>query len=373
MSDEEFGEFLTIKQAADRMQVSKQTLYNWINKGTIKPLITPSGTKRIPIQELFKNHLIITSKEDTETQIIDISKYEPNRQEPTGLKEKFWFSNRDGNWYWNLDGHEFLFKVGRPGTGENWAEVVACELCKLLGMPHAEYKLAKYKEKQGVISPSFVPRGTALILGNEMLQHIVKGYRSEKQYNQRKHTLVRVIDTLSKDIVLPLNWECIDGLETAIDVFVGYLLFDTWIANTDRHHENWGVIRDISTTKYHLAPTFDHASSLGSHENDINRQERLESKDKNRQISAYVTKARSALYGKQTDENPLFTIDAFFTAAQGNKISAQIWLNQLNKIGNQDIINILDKIPNEVMTEITKHFTLAILSENKKRLQNLHI
>lgn len=35
-------------------------------------------------------------------------------------------------------------------------------------------------------------------------------------------------------------------LRPAFDVFTGYLLLDAWIANTDRHPHNWGVLRTPS-------------------------------------------------------------------------------------------------------------------------------
>ena len=46
---------------------------------------------------------------------------------------------------------------------------------------------------------------------------------------------------------------------TASDVFVGFILLDAWFANQDRHHENWGALRD---DVLRLAPTFDHGASL---------------------------------------------------------------------------------------------------------------
>jgi excisionase family DNA binding protein len=366
------NKLLTIKQAAEIMHVSRQTVYTWIKDGKLKTIKTPGGRQRISENQLMLGKL---EKPEMKTldfyKIEDISKYESSRQEPTGLKEKFWFSNRDDNWYWELDGSEYLFKVGRNGTGENWAELIACELCRLIGLPHAEYKLARYRGKEGVITPSFVPSGTGLILGNEVLQHIVKRYKSEQRYKQRKHTLLRVMVAMRKDVELPIQWETIHGIENAIDVFIGYLMFDTWIANTDRHHENWGFVLDLTTKQYHLAPTFDHASSLGSHESDSNREERLMTKDFNRKIKTYVTKARSALYNKQTDENPMFTIDAFEAAAKNRGKSANIWLQRLNKVTIKDITDVLEKVPGEVMSDIAKEFTRNILEENRHRLLDL--
>jgi hypothetical protein len=49
----------------------------------------------------------------------------------------------------------------------------------------------------------------------------------------------------------------------AFDVFVGYLAFDAWIANTDRHPLNWAVLQSPTGTVC-LAPSFDHGSALGS-------------------------------------------------------------------------------------------------------------
>lgn len=42
-------------------------------------------------------------------------------------------------------------------------------------------------------------------------------------------------------------------------------MLDAVIGNTDRHHENWGILRKRVGDRWQgmVAPTFDHASSLG--------------------------------------------------------------------------------------------------------------
>ena len=49
---------------------------------------------------------------------------------------------------------------------------------------------------------------------------------------------------------------------SAFDVWAGHLMLDNAIANTDSHHENWGVpvsqVSDVAS----LAASFDHGSSL---------------------------------------------------------------------------------------------------------------
>jgi len=66
--------------------------------------------------------------------------------EQLGTKEKFWFYDKN-------DKTRKLFKIGRPGTGENWSEKATYELAKILGLPCAKYELAIWKGKEGVLSP----------------------------------------------------------------------------------------------------------------------------------------------------------------------------------------------------------------------------
>jgi excisionase family DNA binding protein len=369
MPEFEKENLLEVQQAAEIMHVSRQTVYAWIKSGKLTTIKTPGGRQRIPSDQLFFNKSEKLSTQKIEYfRIEDISAYEPMRTEPTGLKEKWWFARRDDNWYWEIEGDRFLFKAGRNNTGENWAEIVACELARLIGLPHAEYKFAKYKEKNGVITPSFVPSRAGLILGNEILPYIVKEYKSEQRYKQKKHTLPRVIRAIAQSIELPIGWNKIEGIDDSVDVFVGYLMLDTWIANTDRHHENWGFVLDLNDNEFHLAPTFDHASSLGSHESDGNRKERIITKDHNRNIRTYVNKARSALYKKQSDDFPMLTIDAFKEAAKIREKAAIVWLKRLDSVMKKDITGILEKVPREVMSEISKEFAQNVLEENKRRL-----
>ena len=50
-----------------------------------------------------------------------------------GTKSKFWY--REGE-------RQILFKAEERGTGEDWAEKVACELCALLGLPYEREDMA---------------------------------------------------------------------------------------------------------------------------------------------------------------------------------------------------------------------------------------
>lgn len=142
-----------------------------------------------------------------------------NLYEQLGTKPKFWFSSEESV--------VCLFKEVQKNTGEDWSEKVASELCELLGLPHAEYELAIWRGKRGVVSPTFVPRDGRLVLGNELLARIHSGYPARKFFRVSQHTLRRVLTIIRQDIIgLPIGMSGFPGVETAVHVFVGYLMLD---------------------------------------------------------------------------------------------------------------------------------------------------
>lgn len=74
------------------------------------------------------------------------------KSEPMGSKEKFWVRRSDGT--------EWLFKFPAVGTGGHWAEKIAYEVARRLGISAAEVELATWtdpegKDLQGSVSRSF--------------------------------------------------------------------------------------------------------------------------------------------------------------------------------------------------------------------------
>lgn len=121
--------------------------------------------------------------------------------EQMGTKFKFWYSDECRR--------RILFKEGRPGTGENWAEKLAAEFAELLGIPHAHYDLAMWKDRYGVITPSLVAKNERLIHGNELIVGKVTRDSNDdnlRYYEQRSHIATRAFQFLQKiRISLPLQ------------------------------------------------------------------------------------------------------------------------------------------------------------------------
>ena len=79
----------------------------------------------------------------------------------------------------------------------------------------------------------------SLVLGNELLLAMDPIPR-EQRFKVRQHTVEAVATFWKSPAGMP-GWRS-DGIESALEVFVGYVMLDAWISNQDRHHENWGAL-----------------------------------------------------------------------------------------------------------------------------------
>lgn len=296
--------------------------------------------------------------------------------EQLGSKDKFWYDER-----------QYLFKARRRNTGEDWAEVVAAQIADRLGLPHARYDLAEavnlpdagpgeaVRESRGVRSVNFTPSDGRLVVGNELIgpSPSESAARAVKAAERRSfHTPSRIYGLLVRMsfLELPLDWEPPDDLMTPIGVMAGYLMFDVLIANQDRHEENWGF---ISCNRHvYLAPTFDHASSLGRELRDEKRAMKLAHVKDEHNVIGYASKARSQMYDKKTGER-LSTIAAFLEFAAFCQEASRYWLHQLSEINEEYLCRLFSEIPDTHITDVGREFAVKLLMENKKRLLALNL
>jgi len=210
-------------------------------------------------------------------------------------------------------------------------------------------------------------------MGNEVLHsHSPSKYPkpTESFVRVREHTVSRVLGCLDKSNILAPRTNIDIGTLNAGDIFCGYLMLDALISNQDRHHENWAIIHDHKNGASYLCPTYDHAASLGRELLDSDRKERLESRDKNRQVKAFVKKAKSELFKLKTDKKPLNTLECFFHAVKDREAAKQHWLKKLEDLSEHGINCVFDKIPHNLITPLARQFAIEMVLENRERLLN---
>jgi hypothetical protein len=291
--------------------------------------------------------------------------------EQLGTKRKFWFSEKN---------RRMLFKAEERGTGEDWAEKLACELCRRIGLPHVEYELAAEYDgdnflQPGVVCPHCAPAPESLVLGNQLLLAHDPAYprQHHRKYKVSAYTVDAVVHCLRKLEPPSWNWMAVvpSGIATALDIYAGYVMLDAWVANQDRHHENWAAIALPDEKALRLAPTFDHGASLARNVSDEERKERLESRDKGRQIPHFASRARSAFYASPADHRTLGTLEAFERFAQAAPVAAKIWLQAISGVTREEIEAIIQEVPPNRMSDVARRFTLELIMANQERLLKL--
>jgi len=140
----------------------------------------------------------------------------------------------------------------------------------------------------------------------------------------------------------------------------GYLLLDALIGNTDRHHQNWGVLRSsISSgqTVQHIAPTFDHASSLGRNESELKLDRRL----RENTVLAYARKGRGGIFWNAKDRRGANPLNLVERAAGLWPEYFSPWWPALRALDESQFLSIVTAIPDDWMTAIQQAFCVRFL------------
>lgn len=283
-------------------------------------------------------------------------------QEALGSKEKFWYRAQGGETEW-------LFKFPQPNTGQHWAEKIAAELAACLEILHAKVELAVFLGQKGSATESFAREGRNLFHGNQILAGKVLGYDPARRFRQSDHTLDNVFLALDRLFLKP------EAADRAKAQFASYLVLDALIGNTDRHHENWGVLRRRVGDRWQgvLAPTFDHASSLGRELVDTSpgrcRRRLLVEK----RVAAYAERAPGAVYWDPTDRRGLSPLELVRQAAARHPGLFRSPLQRLLKLDRTRVVAIVDRVPGDWMTQMAREFVAELVGYTLEQLQAISV
>ncbi len=224
-------------------------------------------------------------------EVVDLAGWTRGESEPGGDEAKRWFvapasSRYAGHWLFKPRRIKSLklsterqSRGDQPDVlirGEDWAEKISYELAKLVAVPAAETELPTviqlhtHERVYGSMSRDMRPRRWAWTSGAALLAERDDEFDTK---SCRGHT-IEAIDVALTELRGPIGTEYADW--AAFDVFAGYLVLDAWIANTDRHAHNWGVLQNSGTGDVCLGPSFDHASALASGDGDRIRKQRVD-------------------------------------------------------------------------------------------------
>lgn len=291
--------------------------------------------------------------------IIEVHPGDVEDAEQMGTKPKFWFRRGRERW---------LFKEPRCNTGENWAEKVAAEIGHLLGVSCARVELAGYEGKRGSASLSFADRseGKFLIHGNEMLAAIVSGYDKEKMHKQSEHTWENILTVFA-------HLKSLKRLDRSVEVdMAGYVVLDALIGNVDRHHQNWGCLLQMlpeGNSRLTIAPSFDHASSLGR-ELLPDDAERLMA---DKRVANYAEKGRGGIYRASDDKRGANPLALACELANERPDLFAPWLEHLRQMPMESLAACIERLPDSWAALSNRRFAVELIRHSYSTLTSSRI
>ena len=277
--------------------------------------------------------------------------------EEMGSKEKFWYRPPEGQSDW-------LFKYPQSLTGQHWAEKLAEQAAVMLSIPHARVELAEFQGKQGSATESFTTGGWELRHGNQILGAVDENYDRDLRFGQSKHTLARIFRAMD------INYRpATEKVERAKARVAEFLVLDALVGNTDRHHENWGLLYwPTGDERYpSVAPTFDHASSLGRELRDERRATYLN----DGRVGWYVERGRGGVYWSEDEPHGPSPLELVRRALRSYPEFFRSALRRLERIDCGAFGRLVGRVPEGWMTHPSREFAAALVSYSYQQLKGL--
>ena len=144
-----------------------------------------------------------------------------------------------------INGKRCLIKGGsKPNNQEVANEVLASRICKRLGIPFVKYEIMEIDGDRYCVCEDFITGETELVTAYHV-RKLIKKDNSTSDYE----SYVRKAEEL--------------GIKDARQRTEMMLVLDFIIANTDRHYNNFGLIRNADTLQWlSVAPVYDSGTSM---------------------------------------------------------------------------------------------------------------
>lgn len=279
--------------------------------------------------------------------------------EAMGSKDKFWFHGEPGP--------EWLFKYPQPNTGQHWSEKIAAEVADRLDFLHARVELAVFQRTRGSATESFAREGRELYHGNQIMAGHVLGYDPGKTFGHSGHTLENIF------LAMERSFASEDGARRAKERIAEYLVLDALIGNTDRHHENWGILRKRTEGGWFgaLAPTFDHASSLGRELVDDSAgkcRRRLLAEGR---LAQYAEKAPGAIFWRADNRHGTSPLELVRRASALHPGLFGPALKALEKLDRGALWEIVARVPADWMSDLAQKFAVELMCYTLEQLRKI--
>jgi len=345
-----------------------------------------------------------------EASFTDISEWQKNYHYSTGgTRSKYIAVHPENNTDYFFKGSKETPEGDIRYPTEFWSEIVSSKIGKFLGFPLLDYNIGydeNNKQKLGCLSKSMItePSGK-LTEGITYLTGANQNYNPEK--DKKKYTFQFICTALEAF-----------KLERYIKNIIEIIVFDSIISNSDRHQENWGIIRatriielknkekkegdgfwkkttkflkskekvihkieinDVVyqiSTKFEFAPIYDSGCCLGREHSDEKISKYL--KD-SQMINAYINNGKSEIHWEENNsKSKHFELVNFLLEKYPDDTKS--YINRVKTIYNEDeiksiIYNIDSSLPDYLieskLSDDRKEFMFKLITLRIEKLLQL--
>lgn len=205
----------------------------------------------------------------------------------SGKGKKIWLKNPNNSnegWFKYV---KKTFEKNSDGscveTFENISEKIAELIAKEIKLPCAKIEIGTYHGNKGCLSYNILGKNRTMAEGISYISRKYPKYdtREEKDLESGKYYCLEII---------------LDSLNTKElkDYFFKIIIFDFIIGNSDRHSNNWAIIKN-SKNKEHFAPIYDNGSSLCALIKESQIKDYIMGKDKMKFMSLVDTSSKTLI------------------------------------------------------------------------------
>lgn len=241
-----------------------------------------------------------------------------------------------------FDGKKYaIFKYDHPdyNVSEISSEKMSYEIAKVIGFDCARIELAKDENgKIGVLNYLFT---------NKDCEHSdIISYLNDNILNRKEfYTLSNI-----KKVLDGLNPMLFSG-------FIGIMIFDALVGETDRHEENWGILK--YQDYYQISPLYDNGCNLLREFKDESFAEK-----KIINFENYIMKSSTCIY-KENGHGKYKHFELIEILNQEYFEIVQQYLLKVKCLQNQKIKNIVFSIPNNLLTIKHKEYIIMYLIQRR--------
>jgi hypothetical protein len=275
-------------------------------------------------------------------------------EEPRGKRPKVWVIDA-GDRVWLRKEP----RVWRPF--EPVIEATVLRIARAAGLEAPRSAVARWSAGEGVVHRGIVVRrfmrdapgsSEELALGVDLIRGVDPSYNPERH---EQHTVERIREAVAQT-------EKLRAGSHLLQPFADLVFFDAWVGNSDRHQENWGVVRQRDSAR--LAPVFDTAACLGAELPEGH--ELLANRDPVR-LETYIARCNSGFGNGERLLKQREAVERFREWPEWQ--TSKRWLPTFRQLLEGPLPRYLASMPTRLFPEDRKAFALELLARRLEWLE----